>query len=463
MTDSLYQVDIDEHLKALRTPRPTVEHGVTPEMADKILWHLSEPWDPNSNGCDMEPGVDYPKGLINNPYHATAVVQALARDNDIPSLRNILDKAIEFKIDATDNIRPEAIYAVTYMLADQGGNEAFAKEWMHNFGHTPTKAAAHLKELLDGHSMTIAATQDLLGTAVASEPFREMFILGSTPARAGNFFEIPFGRMFDGLSLKSHEKKSRDAALLLKLEHPNQLPDIQKTDKKTHPLAHMLWTSGKVTLSRCLQTVLEAYGPDNERVNEQMRAGMEHMFDQGAIPVPESMLATDETPITRHPVWHAIEYWGGDDIGKRLWHATAADNEPFLVDLMANASESDTIALIDFMTEHGADLDEMVWLDKSKEGDQTNVATIAVTYTRSKVVGHLLSQDVDVDAIAAHPKTRFKISAAEMADKMVAGARDQGYVARTEAVASLMRSHQAKKQALRAIAELDEPATRVRP
>lgn len=466
MNQDPYELDIDEHLKIVRAPVATVKHGVTKEMAGKILWHLSEPVDINSNGCDMVPGIDYPEGLIDNPYHATAVIDALARSNDVASLRLILDEAIECRIGGPEeNLQRDITYAVAHMLVDGSGNEPFAREWLENFGHTRSRAAGQMKELLDRHSKSAHDTQTLLGTAILSEPFKEYLITGATPSSSHIYVEAPFASFMDGLALKSIPEKGRDAALLLKLMHPDQLPDLERSNGAPVPLAHMLWSADKITLNRALQAASEAYDPDNEAVNTQMRDGIACMLRNQAIPLPSSFTATDESPIVHHPVWKALDHWGGPDIGKRVWGSLTTGMQKFLEELVSKADERDSIAILDFMKSRGADFDDPIRMDQNGPDDiaRTNLALIAVAHSKAKVLGHLLGHDVDVDDVALHPKTKIKISAAELAEKMHAGARNPDYEQRTDAVASLMRTHLAKREALRVIAELDEPTQHARP
>lgn len=236
------------------------------------------------------------------------VIDGLAKDGDIQSLKNF--------IEATDNLkrmrglpagqRGAIVYAVVHMLVDGSGNDAFAREWMDTLGHTAKAASDRLDAAMahfDKHSpvemqrlwglVQVAGNPfECMPGAVASEPAINKLLIGTYGI--SNFSE-------------RNALQSQLLAELLVVKSPDKLPDFIESmpvmnltpnsrehqlsfERTTTPLAHAMWTN-KGEMARLLPAVAMAYGACHAQVRMQMNDGFAYALMEGAIDLSGSSIA----------------------------------------------------------------------------------------------------------------------------------------------------------------------------
>lgn len=377
-----------------------------------------------------------------------AFIQTFAFANDVQSLQVILDYA-RSGVPKMDNLlafmdiedRTAVTYSVAHMLVDGSGNEFFAEQWMAAFGHNRGLAAEHFRDLWTRPVDTLVHEQIRLGVATLADVFDLERRDSSASAPLAN-------AMTETRNSNLFEVQARELAYLLRLKYPKHLPDIEVDDESGRAemigLPDFLFPAHTDNGTHLLPAIALAYETDNASVGDAMRRGIDVMLNT-------QMLSIE--PGVEGFQWAAMQNWGEEGLGKRLWNATLLPSSSFIHAVLRinNDVGHARLAQIEAM---GADIQEPCVSEGMAEPQSMRLLDLAVMQRKDGMVGHLLGKGCDPELVSIDRSTQKPFSAASLALAADPTSPDEKASAALGHIQDMIRSHLAKKAALDVIDQL---------
>lgn len=415
------RIDFEKHFARVTSPSRTTAMGTTMAKVDEAI-----------NGLSSE--------------RMKVFVQTHAFENDVASLQVILDSAtdgdpwMDSLLDWDDRIA--VIYSVAHMLVDGSGNEHFAEKWMAVFGHTSELAAEYFRDLWSRPVDTLVHEQIRLSVAALAD----IFDLETFADRAKTPIEAAW---IEPRNKNVFEVQARELAYLFRLKYPNHLPDIEIDDENGRaemvPLAGLLMCERLGMGTHLLPAVSMAYDSDNLSVKTAMRDGIDKMLSSRKLSI--------ESQEGEGFQWQAMQNWGDEGLGKRVWNAAMQANNTFISAIAQITGDSiyTRLAQVEAL---GADLQAPCNPGAMSYEQEMRLLDAAVNMRNDGLVGYLLAKGCDPELESINRGTNQVFSAASLALAADPNDPDVAASAATEKIQSMIRAHLAKKTALEVIDEL---------
>lgn len=398
------------------------------------------------------------------------IVIDIAQGNDLDSLKVFFDV---FKEDLNRSPRegvidPELIYAVTHMLVDRSGHEAFAREWMQVMGHTQESAADWFRQnknlLLNVEGDVIQAQQRLGLASLVDGLFKVTEYLGASPFEQALHSELPGKIRLDIDVLPSLQF---EAAAIFRHLHPEGLPEMSSVNSsgqtESFPFLNSLWRTDDP--QHLLRSVHMAYGPEHPKAREQMVASIDRALDNGFV-----RLWDPAAPDWNH-CWDTFVEWMGQDVldlvvnGSFITGFSAAESTNTFFDCINEMPQDEAVLRLADIRRKGFDLDMFNTEDNGagKRPSHRNLLISAIGLGRKEMAGWCLAQGCDPDA--RHHSSPDMLSPYEFAidlETQFRGSNAKGEITYA-AIADLLRTARARKDALEAVEEAMAPVNRSAP
>lgn len=442
--------NFDEWYAKLHAPAAVTPHGLIPKLAETMV-------------------------RLSFDTHVRQIVKEIAEGNDVASLKVYLESFIKEDLNQEtkeERFDPGLTYAVTHLLVDGSGNEAFAKQWLDTMGHTPARAEEWFRDrmsLVTSKDELVYAQQRLGLATLVEDMFAKRPPVGPDLAR-----QSPFEEAFVGmLPAKTHLSKEvllelrMEAAALFRHFHPDGLPTATVFTHYTNepdevPLLNTIWR--REDLQHVLGAVHLAYGANHQVAREQMVASIERVFDEGFTRLWDPAHPDDSDR------WDAVVEWMGDDVLKMVVNGNfltgfgyQQERITFFDSLMGIPMETAVERLADLQAK-GFHLDDFNTEqdDERKPPVRRNLLISAIGNANQEMVSWLLSQGCDPEITSGLPDALSPYELAMELEAQFKQSHAKGE-ATYGAIADLMRTAKSKNEALRAIEELEAPGQGLRP
>lgn len=378
-----------------------------------------------------------------SPESKADAVEKLAEQQDVQSLAKVLPLLVGTKGDLED-VLGRVIYATSHMLVDGGGNEAFARDWQHQLGHTAELAYRHASD----NWRALASTRPQIEV--------QRFI--GTACIAGDIF-----KRYGGASVGANKDLSW---YLLENSTPHRVQVLEEVLRNKHPDrlpdASLDAVSGKVV---CLgerlmlrqPTFLEAienvYGVKHAGVGQQMREAFVRT------------LGSNEADLRQRSFWSSLQKWGAIEQADAVMMSTFNDKphndddqtrKPMFEAAMNGAGPVLGRDIVQTVVMLGADV------NRAYEPHGERFIDIAVDRNDPELFAWLIARGADPELKSKHPDQPQ--SAADRLERK-AGSFVPDIVKAASEMKDLLLQWRAHREAQRAIEELGGllPSHRVGP
>lgn len=423
----------EDHFARVTSPLPTIKRGLTPEMASCLV--------------DMT-----------NISHTETFVLRMAQSNDVDSLKVLLDSGELKTLFKPGGEHATITYAVAHMLVDGSGNDVFAREWMESFGHTRLLATKTFNDLWESGEEGRWHEQQRLGVAVMANILQIEASEGPPVTPMETVWRNQEGNE------PAQAQQAREFAFLLRVAHPEGIPLMEVRDGRlgrfvSKPVTDTLFAHDDMKYRHLLPAIAMAYGTEDEGVRTTMRASIDVMLKSRKL----SIEPREEESFQ----WNAMQIWGDETLGKRIWQSVVAPGRSFIESVIRLNSPL-TYTRLEQAEAMGADIQDICDpMGLGGENKPMRLMDLAVQMRDPHMVGYLLARgcNPELKAVAFDGTNLKTFSAASIALALDPESPEEMAPNETKRIQDLMRMHLAKKAALSAISDLAEPvqAPGVRP
>lgn len=414
--------EFEERYAKVTSPMPVIRMGLTPETVLEL---------PGMKDIDF----------------VQLLVEKLAQANDVESLQMLRDEGHlnRFHVNGPWT---KVTYAVAHMLIDGAGNEAFASDWMNDLGHTRENAVKMFVELWEDAEETLWREQQRLGVATIAD----VFTIDSSEGPPLTPVHLAW-RNVEG-SEGTQIQQAMELAYLMRYAHPDGMPQLEvRADRlgtyKHVPLSDLMFAGEELKHRHLLPAVELAYGTENAGVRATMRGSIELMLKSKKLSI--------ETRVEESFQWDAMQLWGDEDLGKRIWQSVIAPGKSF-IDTIQRLNSPLTYIRLEQAIAMGADIQAPCDPIGLGGAQALRLMDLAVQMRDPTMVGYLLGKGCDPELKSVDRDTIKTFSAVSMIMGLDPDSPDEMAPAETKRIQDMLRMHLAKKAALGVIDELEAPA-----